>query len=295
MDEIVLAEGLSKTAGSSGYQAKLRRLLERQVWLYTFGESSSVTEETALKLLDSIVFCLDFYHRKSGYDPAENPEEDLNAVFDRALKAVQQQTGRGRQLYELAVKTAVPLENISYIDTLKGMNLFFRKYDCRFGAQCIPCDIDYQLCMPVAEDLLGIDYICAYLRRLILENTFLARFEQDRLFCLLEKSCPGYRQLPVNLYEPAAVNALGLALIGGQARKLEVTLDEQKKIAEKFALLSDAPAKKALLDASSALCATLGVTDAPSAEYLKASAGALWPRLREALRAGDLGGVFFAF
>ena len=31
MDEIVLAEGLSKTVGSSGYQVKLRRLLERQV------------------------------------------------------------------------------------------------------------------------------------------------------------------------------------------------------------------------------------------------------------------------
>jgi hypothetical protein len=79
----------------------------------------------------------------------------------------------------------------------------------------VPCDIDYQLCRPVPEDLLGVEYVNEYLRRVVLENDFLRRFPKEPVIKLLENYCPDYRGLLINLYEPVATNALGSRSSGG--------------------------------------------------------------------------------
>ena len=66
------------------------------------------------------------------------------------------------------------------------------------------------------ETLRGVDYVNDWLRRLCLEQNFLDRFDPALVRAVLDRSCPDYRGLLINLYEPIAVNALGLAKQLGQ-------------------------------------------------------------------------------
>ena len=88
-------------------------------------------------------------------------------------------------------------------------------YDARLAAHCIPAEIDYPLCEPIPDTPAGVCYIRRYLTRLCLENELLIRFSPDRVLRLLTRSCPDYRNAPVNLYEPVAACVTGLALLGG--------------------------------------------------------------------------------
>ena len=65
----------------------------------------------------------------------------------------------------------------------------------------IPCDIDYQLSVPVDSSLMGIDYVEAWLKQLLAEARWIARFDVDSCVRVLERVCPDYRGLHVNLYD----------------------------------------------------------------------------------------------
>ncbi len=65
----------------------------------------------------------------------------------------------------------------------------------------VPCDIDYQLSEPVDTSLQGMDYIEAWLPQLEYETRWIAQFDVDSCINVLERACPDYRGLHVNLYD----------------------------------------------------------------------------------------------
>jgi hypothetical protein len=156
----------------------------------------------------------------------------------------------------------------------------------------IPCSIDYPLCHPVPEDLVGVDYINEYLTRLLLEADFLGHFELDACVRVLERSSPDYVELLVNLYEPVAVNALGRALIGADPRPLSISDEERESIVRCLGPLGASAWERVLGEAASAVCDALGLRDADAEEYLRALVPELLPRIEVGLARGDLRGVF---
>ena len=164
------------------WQEKLAALLVRQIALYTANESSSVPAAAARELLRGVLFFL-----------AVPEEADGGGEADRAarIRTLLRSIGRG-----------------------------FRRYDTRFFPQRFDCDIDYQLAVPVSESLLGINYVNRYLIDLAAENSLLTRLPQGEVRAVLERSCPGWRGLLVNLYAPVAENALARTLLGGEGLTL---------------------------------------------------------------------------
>lgn len=71
-----------------------------------------------------------------------------------------------------------------------------------FDAYQVPCSIDYPLSAPVSEELRDLDYVEAWLAKLLEEARFLARFDLGDMVEHLESWCPDYRGLLINLYEP---------------------------------------------------------------------------------------------
>lgn len=69
------------------------------------------------------------------------------------------------------------------------------------AAHEVPCDIDYQLSESVDPKLMGIDYVEAYLAQLLSEARWIARFDVGSCVAVLERACPDYRGLHVNLYD----------------------------------------------------------------------------------------------
>ena len=192
-------------------------------------------------------------------------------------------------LWRKVVAALPPLENRSLRDTLRSIGRGFRRYDTRFFPQRFDCDIDYQLAVPVSESLLGINYVNRYLTHLAAENSLLTRLPQGEVRAVLERSCPDWRGLLVNLYAPAAANALARTLLGGEGLTLsdgEIdALRERWKHARPEQIMAD------LLAAEDALAERL-ILPRGAGKYLNGFAREVAARA-EALRdCGGLRGVF---
>jgi len=275
-------------------QEKLWRLLVRRTTLYTMGDSSSVPVETAGELLSSICFTLNLYLKESGNSMKLLVSADLEELFALGVKETEKQIERGKQLWQAACINVPKIENISLRDTLRSIGEFFRRYDHRFFAHKIPCDIDYQLCRAVPDELFGIEYLNEYLSRLIIESDFLRRFDDRLVVRLLKSYCPDYKGLLINLYEPAAVNAVGLALAGGNVFSLDITDDDRARLTSLFEGFKEPMARKALTDSAEKLFSVLDIKNISARQYLAQTVTDLWPRIAAALPSGGLDGIFLS-
>ncbi|NCB73254.1 MAG: hypothetical protein EOM51_00705 [Clostridia bacterium] len=276
-------------------QSKLWLLLKRRTELYTMGDSSSVRIETAQELMRSIEFCIGLYLKHSGSSRKLLAESELEELFSLGQKLIEEQLELGKKLYSKACLTAPEIENLSYQDTLRSIGGFFKHYDYRFFAHLIPCDIDYQLCNPVRESMLGIEYLNDYLGRIIIENDFVRKFNKESAESLLKAYCSDYKGLLINLYSPLAANSVGLALLDEDVKALNITAEDGDHLSSLFGTLSATPAKKALHEAALHVCSELNISDPSSVRYLLKTAEALLPRISAALPHGNLGGIFITF
>jgi len=275
----------------AAFQERFARLLERRTAIYTQGDSTSVPAHVAVDLLRSVCFVL-------GIDP-ERPEAparllsvDLEEEFRRRLAEIERKVELAAQLWREVVETMPAIPSTSLEDTVAEIGDFPRSYDFRSMAHEIPCSFDYQLCHPVPETLQGVDYIVEYLRRLLIEADFLRRFDRDACIRVLTRTSPEYAELLINLYEPVATNAIGLALLGKDPRPLRIAEEGRDEIARLLAPMSAAGRAKALREAAERACDALGVDDVAAREYLRELAGELAPRVEVALASRELGGVW---
>jgi hypothetical protein len=282
---------LATPAEVAAFQDAFLRLLEHRTAIYTMGDSTSVPTHVAADLLLSVCFVL-------GIDPEDRaiPEHllrvDLEEEYRRRLADIERQLKAAERLWRDVVATHPLIPNIALRDTLKEIGEFFKHYDYRSMAHDIPCSIDYPLCHPVPESLQGVDYIAEYLRRLMIEAEFLAQFEIAACERVLACASPDYIELLVNLYEPVAVNAIGLALVGEDVRGLAIGDEVRERIAERLRPLGKATRERLLREAAAAVCEARGVRDASAREYLRALVPELLPRVAVGLAYGSLRGVW---
>lgn len=194
------AEELATPEEAAAFQVRFLRLLERRTAIYTMGDSTSVPKYVAADLLRSICFVL-------GIDP-DRPEiprrlltVDLEEEYNHRLADIERRLTAAEQLWRDVCAIMPLIDNIALRDTLKNLGDFFMWYDYRSMAHEIPVMIDYPLCHPVPEELLGIDYIEEYLRRLMIEAEFLAKFEVEEIERVLRASWPDYIEGLINVYE----------------------------------------------------------------------------------------------
>jgi len=253
-----LIDGEPWTAKESDtLQSRLWSLLEKQINRKTQGDSTSLRVEEVADLMESITFTLATHLRENGLPNRTLLTGNINSLFSAAQKTLLRILDETRQLYELALRTVIPLRSRSLRDTVRGMRAFFETYDVRLLAQHIPAEIDYQLCRPVPDSMLGVCYIREYLHRLLIENELIIRFDPRRVVALLRRSCPDYGELLVNLYEPVAANVIGLSLLGGGETLLEILSMQGEQIRDLLArrhLMRHRPYYKVLLRMPANIC-----------------------------------------
>ena len=175
------------------------RLMAHVAGLYCAGGSSSVSACEAHELATSVAYALGI--------AAATPEEaaivldvdDPIALWREGVRALRRRTDKTLALWWDVVATMPPIRNVALRDTLASLGELRRRYDVHFAAHEVPCDIDYQLSEPVGPGLLGIDYVMAYLTQLLAEARWIAQFDEKSCVAVLERTCPDYRGLHVNL------------------------------------------------------------------------------------------------
>ncbi|MDD6612651.1 MAG: DUF6179 domain-containing protein [Clostridiales bacterium] len=286
-DHFLPVEGLTADQTLT-IQRQLYLLLARQTQKYTSGESSSIPEELAAELLDSICFCLEQHeaglHVLLHGDGTEALEEGIRRIGRKQV--------HGRVLWQQICNHLPPVENQSMLDTLGGIGTFLKQYNSRFFAHQIPGDIDYQLSAPVSEQLKGVDYINEYLKHLAVENSFLRQFTKEALEPVLNSYCPDYRGLLVNLYEPVAANALGCSLLDRDIHALIIPPDGYTALYGYFAGQTTGEIKQILCRAAQRLSEQMDMWSASARQYLHAYAERLVPRIAAVRSADGLRGSF---
>lgn len=260
---------------------KLFALLKRHCALYTTGDSDSLPTDTAEALLQGLVYTLG----KAGLDPADWPEADLEAALPLGRAALADKLSRCRSLYRQAAGSTV-LESAYYRETLGCFRTYLKRYDCYFMAHRVPTGVDYLLCRPLPESLMGLDYAEAYLRALALENRILASLSREGAAAVAARLCPSYRESPLNLCEPAAVCAIGLMAAGGDWAALRATAADRDRLAALLEPLPESMGRTLLDRAAEQLGAAMHLREA--GPYLQAIAADAYPRFRAASDAGGL-------
>lgn len=213
-------------------QAELLRLLSRQIERYTMGDSSSVPVELAQELLSAVCYVLGISPERPNGRWKELAQGDLDGEYQEGLFRIEQKKALGKHLWQTVFDHLPPVESISLLRTLKSIDSFWKRYDSRFFAHQTPWDMEYPLAVSLPDTLQGIDVINQYLTNLWQENRFLAEYAPDHILPVLARSCPDFADLPVNLFESVAANALALAVLekpdcplGLEARELEALYD----------------------------------------------------------------------
>ena len=238
---------------------RLLALLRQETRRYTSGESSSVPWETAQSLLASLLYTL----RLDGEDPGERgrqlAEADLEEELRRGRQRLRRKMDYARRLWRRLAESGAAGDSRALGETLLGIGEFWRRYDWRFAAHEIPCDIDYPLALPVSEELQGVDYLTEWLGRLETEVRFRDAFPWEAREAAWERFHPERYDLPLNLYEPLAADALCLFALGQDVRALAVGPEERRAFAARMDLLTEGETEASLRRWAEGLGAALGL------------------------------------
>lgn len=267
------------------FEKQLSHLLWKQAQNYTQMQSSSLPVDIIKELFLSVDYVL---HHSSALPQYHELEE----YYLSGLTSIEQKIRYTKQLWEFLCLHPLPAENRSYTDTLKSIGLFWQRYQYHFFAHQIPCEIDYQPCHPVSENLLGIDYLKSYLETLCVEQEFISRFDAKLCTSVLEHSCSDYKELLINLYQPIATNAIGLSLIGEDFYLLNVSPQHLSKIEEQFLTRNHTESLLILKKAAQKIAHTLHLGSDFSVNYLEQTACDLYPRIKVSLPHKNLKNIF---
>ena len=265
---------------SSELPEALLTLLSDRIARYTMGDSTSVPIDTAQRLLEGIAFCVSL-HRASA-NPAVPINAPLSERYWSGVAEAKRRAKRAKLLLNQAQCGQPPVVNIGFSDTLSALPAFFRWYDAEFFAQEIPGSIDYPLCHPVSDALLGVEFVQDYLSRWLVESRFLRVFSKEALIRLYEQYYGDYNDLLVNLYLPVAEMAVLCALAGRSILPLALESAELRAVSEMLAQADDSAAHALLVAATDRTLEEAGVRGAMDRAYLLDTAQDLFIRLRAA-------------
>lgn len=179
--------------------ANFALLMEHVVGLYCMGDASSVSLLEAHDLAMSVSYVLGIADASPDEAAAVLDVPDPVTLWHTSLAELDARIDEVLSLWHEIIEIMPPIRNVSLRDTLASLGELRGRYDVLFSAHEVPCDIDYQLSNPVDEELLGLDYVVAWLEQLLVEVRWIARFDAGSCVDVLERVCPDYRGLHVNL------------------------------------------------------------------------------------------------
>ena len=258
----------------AAWQIAIARLMAKRAARYSLGQDTSLPEETAREMMESVLFTL-----KQVNAQAEAPSSgELSGMWEAGIAKLEQKLVCTRRLLDAVASTSPCIDIRAYRDTLRSLAGFANRYDYRYFACRIPCTIDYQLCHPLPEELCGVDYVNGYLRLLLIENLFLMKFPSAALRRFCEQSTPAYSELLMELYEPVAAQAAGLSLLGRPPEALILSAGDREQIKEMLSGCQGEEIFLRLQKAGRSIARKFELAPA-QADYLMRAVEALLPRI----------------
>lgn len=247
--------GLLSDRELSAIQTDLLLILAEQTDKWSRGESSSIPTEKAQDMMTSILFVIGI-QLKSHQMPEQAVDilksESIKAIFENGLKLVRRKMVISRRLQKKILGHLLDTPNVYYRSTIAdGINGFFKLYRPQFAAHDIHITADYPI-LAGRPELDGIEFIEQYLRCIEAENAFCIRFKPQDIHHLLCGLTRDYRSVPLNIFEPVLLSALGLVMQNRNPQNLNLNEDDISVLYRQFSCQSEKDIqdclKKALFD-----------------------------------------------
>lgn len=216
-------------------------LLGERVEKFTMRDSTSVTKETAERILGSILYCIKSDSnntiKNSSLDKSLIKEEnlDIRTAFYNGLLIKKEKIKKAKILCENIKREFCFIDNCYYKDIIwKGMDAFFKNYDVEFNPQYNVLTLDYPLYIEI-ENLSGIDLIYEYLKRFYIEERFLKKFEIHIIEEILRGYNDNFTNLVINICKIILRNAIICKILNKNIYELdvkEIDIDRIKKYIE---------------------------------------------------------------
>ncbi len=223
-------EGIIGSDQVKKIQVGLLGLLSKQIEKYTYGESSSVTAESAESLLKSICFSVSLALKcqENVIIASELLEhESVEELFEKGNELIRYYFEDAKKIW-IKIKTEGPkISNLAYNDTVFiGLKEFFDWYDYRFSAHEIKGSLDYPLSYD-EMDLKGIEYIHEYVTHLDMENAFCSPYDAHSIECLMKGHSKNFREDLLNIFELVLTNLLGRSMLGYTLDRLDISEEDR--------------------------------------------------------------------
>ena len=216
-------------------------LLGERVEKFTMRDSTSVTKETAERILGSILYCIKSDSnntiKNSTLDKSLIKEEnlDIRTAFYNGLLIKKEKIKKAKILCENIKREFCFIDNCYYKDIIwKGIDAFFKNYDVEFNPQYNVLTLDYPLYIEI-ENLSGIDLIYEYLKRFYIEERFLKKFEIHVIEEILRGYNDNFTNLVINICKIILRNAIICKILNKNIYELdvkEIDIDRIKKYIE---------------------------------------------------------------
>ncbi|OBR92565.1 hypothetical protein CLRAG_24150 [Clostridium ragsdalei P11] len=216
-------------------------VLQNLIVRYTKGKSSSIKEDTAVRILNSIYYAINAYIKGSTNSSkgfSLMVQDDIVKMYESGIEILKKSVLECKELYGEVKENKLHIPNEIYnytIDT--ALTCFFESYDIVFAAQDVTCTMDYPLVFD-NMNIKGIYYIKQYLEKLKIETEFCNFFTQAAIRKLLRDYGKKYKiniiKAPINVFEILIDQSLFLVLSESSEEKLTISMDEFKRISERF-------------------------------------------------------------
>lgn len=287
-----LRVGLLNNEDAYGTEWQLMSILENLIRRYTQGESSSVTSETAVSLLSSILYAVDAYlihfnDPKKAIDELKNGK--VENAYNQGIDLIRDCFVETKQLYKEInndkLDVAVEAYNLTIAESIP---VFLKKYGIIFEAHNTMASIDYPLAIDDMS-IQGVYYLKQYLTHLKMETKFCLLFNQDDLNQILVnygRICGfDYRIELFNIFELVLNNAIFSVLSGGgHANQIKISINQYKQLEDLFNKLDDRQMQSIILKAVDRLRHHFNINDPQMTDYLNQCGTNLVQRIKNVVK-----------
>lgn len=279
-------------------QKEIMSILKHLIRRYTQGKSSSVTFETAISILTSILYAVDAYllrfnDSEKAIDVLKN--DNVKNAYEQGVNLVRSCFVETKQLYKEINNNKLEVEVEAYNITIdESIPVFLEKYGIIFDAHNTMASIDY----PLAVDdmsVQGVYYLRQYLTHLKMENQFCLLFSKADLQEILVnygRICEfDYRIELFNIFELVLNNAIFSVLSGGDASQIKISINQFKQLESLFNKLDDGQIRFVILKAVDQLQHHFNIEDSQMIAYLEQCGANLVQRVKSVVKYNRLGSV----
>lgn len=279
-------------------QVQILDILRETANYYTKAESYSVRVEVAEQIMLSIYYTIGSVLKgKTSIKEKITliKENAMKYLFSEGEKVLKIKIEESKELLKNVQKSKLKTSNYAYIDTIDyGIPLFFIEYDSRFAAHETQGSIDYPLAIDEME-LVGIEYINEYLKKIDFENQFCSHFDSYEIENLLKSFDKNSDHILINIFELVLTNYLGCMLLGKGGITLDITDIERRYLKNKLGKLKEEKFNEVISRIVEDIFKEFTINDINFINYINKTIYKIMPNIKKNIEINKLENTFITF